>query len=92
MTEKFGERKNNSSSLGTLSAFYIEARRNSHGISMLISRVIGISCYTAEKVELKTHGGRIIIEGKKLVLSVYENNSVEIKGKIAGVNFGYGKS
>ncbi len=72
--------------------FYIEACRTAAGMSMVISGIIGVSDYCEENIELLSHGGRIIIVGKFIKLKLLELNSVEIVGKIIGVNFKYGKN
>ena len=73
------------------STFHLEADRCSCGMCMTFSGVVGISELSEIQVELKSHGGRVHISGKRLKICVFENNTVEIKGKIEGVTFVYGK-
>lgn len=72
--------------------FHIEANRCSKGISLLISAVVGVSDFSSEEIVLKSHGGRIVVSGKKLVINVYENNTAEVIGKIEGIGFIYGRN
>ncbi len=75
-----------------LSSFHLEADRSTRGMSVILSGVIGISDFSDSSIHLLTHGGRIIVNGQKLFICVYENNSVEIVGKVEGVVFKYGKN
>jgi hypothetical protein len=75
-----------------MSRFNLEANRHIRGMSMLIGGVVGIREYSDTAVTLATHGGRVGISGRRLALTVYENNSVEIVGRIEEVTFGYGKN
>ena len=75
-----------------LSAFHLEADRSTRGMSVILSGVIGISDFSDSSIHLLSHGGRIVVNGQKLFICVYENNSVEIVGKVEGVVFKYGKN
>ena len=74
-----------------LSSFHLEADRCSVGMCMVISGVVGISQLSDEIVSLKSHGGRLDISGKRLKICVFENSTVEIKGRIEEAKFLYGK-
>ncbi|MBR4836727.1 MAG: YabP/YqfC family sporulation protein [Clostridia bacterium] len=69
----------------------MEASRIGGGISIALSGVIGISDYSESEILLKSHGGKIRICGKRLMLSIYEDNTAEIVGRIEEIGFGYGK-
>ena len=75
-----------------LSSFHLEADRSTKGMSVILSGVIGISDFSDSSINLLSHGGRIVVNGQKLFICVYENNSVEIVGKVEGVVFKYGKN
>ena len=72
-------------------SFCLEASRVGRGISIVLSGVIGISDYSESEILLKSHGGKIRICGKRLLLSIYEDNTAEIVGRIEEIGFGYGK-
>ena len=72
-------------------SFSLEASRVGRGISIVLSGVIGISDYSESEILLKSHGGKIRICGKRLLLSIYEDNTAEIVGRIEEIGFGYGK-
>ena len=72
-------------------SFSMEASRIGGGISIALSGVIGISDYSESEILLKSHGGKIRICGKRLMLSIYEDNTAEIVGRIEEIGFGYGK-
>jgi len=75
-----------------LSGFHLEADRSSKGLSVVLSGIIGISDFSDSFIHLKGHGGRISVYGKKLFISVFENGSVEIVGRVEGINFKYGRN
>ena len=72
-------------------SFSMEASRVGSGISIALSGVIGISDYSESEIILKSHGGKIRICGKRLMLSIYEDNTAEIVGRIEEIGFAYGK-
>ncbi len=75
-----------------LSSFHLEADRSKSGLSIILSGIIGISDFSDSFIDLKGHGGRISVHGKKLFISVYENGSVEIVGRVEEIVFKYGKN
>lgn len=75
-----------------LSAFHLEADRSRAGLSIVLSGIIGISDFSDSFIHLKGHGGRICVNGQKLFISVYENGSVEIVGRVEEIVFKYGKN
>lgn len=91
MTEKRID-KNFGGVLDTLSKFHLEANRCGKGMSIILSGIIGISDFSDSLIELKSHGGRICVTGKRLFINVYQNNSVEIVGKIEEICFRNGRN
>ena len=83
---------NNNKGARGLSSFHMEASRCRSGLSIILSGIIGISDFSDDFIYLKGHGGRIIVQGKKLFINVYENENVEIVGKVEGISFKYGKN
>lgn len=75
-----------------LSSFHMEANRCPSGLSLILSGIIGISDFSDEFIYLKGHGGRITVRGKRLFINVYENESVEIVGRVEGIDFKYGRN
>ena len=69
----------------------IELKKNSRGAVLLLSGVVSIAEYSAERVELLTHCGRINLFGEGLTLSAMEDRSVEVYGRIDGLEMGYGR-
>ena len=72
--------------------FFIEGERCGRGMSFEIGKVISISELSEECIELKTHGGRIIIGGSRLTLSIFEGGTVKVDGKVTEVKLVYGKA
>ena len=73
------------------SQFHLEADRCSAGMCMTLSGVVALTELSDESVTLKSHGGCVNVRGKRLKICVFENKTVEIKGKVAEVAFVYGK-
>jgi hypothetical protein len=92
MTEKRNVGKGGASPTAILNRFHLEAERTASGVVILASGVIGVKEFSRESVELLTHSGRIFIYGKRLSILVFENGTVEIRGRIEDVRFGYGKN
>ncbi len=86
MKEKLINTKN------TLSPFHIEADRSPAGLTVRVGGIIGIAEYSDELVLLKSHGGRLTLTGKRLSITVYEDKTVEICGRVEGMELGYGKN
>ena len=91
MTEKNEQKRNTKIPISQHSPFHIEIDRTAGGISVLCGGIIGIKDFSRERVELSSHGGRIIIRGNALGASVYEHGACEVTGKVLGVDFIYGK-
>lgn len=73
-------------------SFRLEAVRNKRGMSLMLSGIVGVSEFNDESVHLKSHGCRISVKGKRLCITVFDNSSIEITGKVEGIDFGYGKN
>lgn len=75
-----------------LSAFHLEADRSRSGLTIVLSGIVGISDFSDSFILLKGHGGRICVQGKRLFINVYENETVEIVGRVEEIIFKYGKN
>ncbi|MBO5206849.1 MAG: YabP/YqfC family sporulation protein [Clostridia bacterium] len=75
-----------------LSGFFIDGKRCGGGMSVAFGRIISIKEYSKERIELLSHGGRVILTGRRLSLSVYEGGTVEVLGRIEEISFTYGKN
>lgn len=73
-------------------SFHLEADRCNRGVSLMLSGIIGVSEFSENIIHLQSHGGRIILNGSKLAMSVYDGGCVEVVGKLEGVQFKYGKT
>jgi hypothetical protein len=91
MTKKTGE-KESLPKRRELSGFFIDGKRSGGGLTVAFGRIISIKEYSNERVELLSHGGRVILSGRRLSLSVYEGGTVEISGRIEEIAFTYGKN
>ena len=87
------KRNNKNDGNGSLiNSFLLEAKRNARGMSLLLAGIIGIRDFSEERIELLSHGCRVIIAGKRLYANVYENNNIEVLGKVEEIVFRYGKN
>ena len=63
-----------------------------NGMSVLLYGIISIKDFSGEEVLMRASGFFIKISGLGLTLSVYENKSVEIFGKILNMELIYDKN
>ena len=84
--------KNKSEESTLVGGFYLSCERTLGGLSLLVGGIIGVSELDGECTELLSHSGRIRVRGKHLKLTVFENKTIEIKGRIEGIDFAYGKA
>ena len=89
MTDKVKKRDKN---FTASQSFHLEADKSRSGMSVSINGIIGIADFTDETVFLRSHGGKVIVSGKRLNVSVYENKTVEISGRVEEISFKYGKN
>lgn len=78
--------------VAALSSFRLEANRCGGGMSIMLSGIIGVNDFSDESITLLSHGGRICVSGNKLFISLYENNTIEIVGRVKEITFSYGKN
>lgn len=86
------ENRKSTNAVCGLSSFHLEADRSRQGLSVVLSGIIGITDFSDSYIQLKGHGGRVGVYGKKLFISLYENGSVEIVGKVEEIVFKYGRN
>ena len=91
MTEKSKQTGNGIPIPTVANPFHMEVERSPSGIAILVAGIIGVKDFSSESLELLSHSGRIFIYGSRLSIMVYENGTVEIRGKVDSVRFGYGK-
>ena len=72
--------------------FHMEIGGGRRGAAILVNGVRHIEEYTAEKLILQIPGGRMHLFGAGLSLSVFENRSIEVKGKLSEVCFSYDRN
>ncbi len=92
MTERSKKKISGGGVSAALSSFHMEADRTGRGMSLILCGIIGISDFSDSFINLLSHSGRISVTGSGLLISVYENGSVEIVGGVEGISFKYGKN
>ena len=70
----------------------LELSRSESGGALSVIGVISIGELSDGLVSLATHGGRVTVRGSSLTLTAFANRTVEVRGKIEGVDLGYGGS
>ena len=94
MTEKKAKTNNKAekTTCTGFSGFHIEGEKTNEGLLISIGGIIAVSDYSEAEATLVSHGGRITLRGRRLKLCVYEDRTVEVKGRIEEISFGYGKN
>ncbi len=72
--------------------FHMEIEGSKRSAAVRVSGVRHIEEYTAEKLVLQISGGRMRLCGVGLSLSVFENGSIEVRGKLSEVGFSYDRN
>ena len=72
--------------------FYLSCERSLGGLTLLVGGIIGVSELDDGRTELLSHSGRVIVSGRGLKLTVFENKSIEICGGIEDIKFACGKA
>ena len=67
--------------------YRMEMEGGVRGMSVLVSGVRGIEEYAEDRIALFIAGGRMILCGNGLRLSVFENKTVEVLGGVEEVRF-----
>ena len=67
----------------------VELRKSDGGATVFISGVVSIGELSERFISLATHSGRVGVHGDALSLTAFANKTVEVKGKIEGVDLGY---
>ena len=75
----------------SISPLCLEIKKGKRSACLVCSGVVSIVDYSDEALTVATHKGRVGIIGEGLVLSVLENRTVEVFGKIEEVRMSYGK-
>lgn len=69
-----------------------EIKKDKNKSAIVITGVVKIASFTNERIELISHGGRFAVYGEGLSMTVFEDKSVEVFGRIFGVELGYAKN
>ena len=75
-----------------LGATLAEIRKTARGAVMTVSGVVSLTEVSDLRISLASHSGRISVVGSSLLISVFEGRTVEICGKIEGVELLYAKT
>ena len=72
------------------SPLVLEIRKSEGGAAASVCGVVSIGELSDRFISLATHSGRVGVRGTSLTLTAFANRTVEVKGKIEGVDLGYG--
>ena len=79
-------------SLGGKNSVTLEMRKTRIGASLVAMNVMGVGELSDTEIVLLSHSGRLTVTGEGLILSVFEDKSIEIFGRINGVSLDYAKN
>lgn len=88
MTKSIKEKKEY---FGSISDFHIEIDKGQYGFSLSCGGILGIKAFSDVEILLSLSSFSLKILGKGLCMTVFEENRVEIIGKIKEVSFVYGQ-
>ena len=73
-------------------AVNVEMKKTRLGAVLVCTNILAVREISGEKIILLSHSGTITVNGDRLMLSVFEDRSIKIFGRINGVELGYGKN
>jgi sporulation protein YqfC len=79
--------KNERRNISAFSDFHVDVDRCSRGIALTVYGARGVLDFSESECLVKVRGGKISVHGSELYISVYENNAIEIAGRIERVCF-----
>ncbi len=91
MTQKKKKEKTPISHKGVLPGFRIEADGRGNFLSVTFIGIASIKEFSNTEINLLTKRELLIVCGKKLEISVFENKTVQIQGEIEEIKFSSAK-
>lgn len=95
MTETKNKNKKNGkithSFMDNIQGIYAQISSSHRGLDIAVSNVIGISRFSHDETVLLFKKGSAILKGDFLEIAVFEDNTVEIRGRIEEIRFNYPK-
>ena len=76
----------------SISDFHIDIDRVARGMSISVCGTVGVKEFSDTRVLLQIKGFCLSIRGSEIAMSVYENSTVEVIGRIRDLEFIYEKS
>ena len=93
MTSLGKKRKNALKSISSVaSPFHLEVDKVGRGMAVLVNGVIGVAEFSDQSVTLLISAMKVVITGYGMCITVYENKSVEIVGRIGRIDYLYDKN
>ncbi len=84
--------KNKNEESSAPKGFYLSCERVAGGVALIVGGIMSITDFSDSQVMLAGHTGRIGVAGSRLSMTVFENKSVEIVGRVEEIKFIYGKA
>ena len=78
--------------LSAVSDFHIDIDKVPRGLSVSVCGTIGVKEFSDTRVLLQIKGFFVCISGTEISMTVYENSTVEVIGRIRDLEFLYEKS
>jgi hypothetical protein len=70
----------------------LEIRHTRNRSELTLCGVVSVQVIEDGCIRLATHGGAVSVYGSRLLLSVFEERTVRIYGRIVSVELGYGRT
>ena len=70
----------------------IEIKKSSRAASLSVAGVIGVTELSDSAITLIAHGGRVVMRGEGLRLTVYSDRTAMVDGRVTEVELGYSRS
>ena len=74
------------------SPLLVEIKKSSHSASVSVAGVIGVTELSDSSISLSAHGGRVVMRGEGLRLTVYSDRTATVDGRVTEVELGYSRS
>ena len=91
MQKKMGTVRGGRVGIVAPSDVYSELTKSKSGASILLSGILAVDSLSSSEISLRAHSGGLSVFGEELLITVFQNKTIEIKGKITEVKLKYGK-
>lgn len=76
---------------GLCGGISVDLKKSRIGAVMLLSGVVSVDSLSDSVVVALSHSGRVFINGERMTVSVLENKTLAVYGRIISLEFDYGR-